>query len=42
MYTLKHYLGNTIHVGTKAECELIANAFKTYGISEDRFEIVLS
>lgn len=31
--------GNVIHVGTKAECEMILNAMVTYGIRKDKFVI---
>lgn len=31
--------GNVIHVGTKAECEMILEAMVTYGIRRDKLVI---
>jgi hypothetical protein len=39
-YKLVHTLGNTIHTGTIQECQLILKGLTTYGVREDKFEIV--
>lgn len=39
-FKLMHTFGNVIHSGTKQECELVRNAFNTYGLSSHKFEIV--
>ena len=40
MFKLIHILGNTIHTGTKEECNLILKGLTVYGVRDDKFDVI--